>query len=256
MFCIGLYHCSAAGRTWKITRFSLTPNRVSPYHSHSQPERDEMTNRLHRGVGCGCVGVLISISTLFGQEPAPDANARPAAMVYASGGVRLNGANVPRSSAVFAGDRLSSSADGAFTLTLAGSTITGGPNALLRYVGTAIQLTSGMISIATTRGLVTETGALRIAPANTEAKYEVTRMEPKTVITAREGMLTIAEDGVVTQVLPGQTVEREDPRNRRRAAAAVPGSHAKVYAGVTAAAAGAAVVTVLTTRLPASPQRP
>ncbi len=215
-----------------------------------------MARNLHRSVACECVVVLFSVSILLAQARAPEANARPAAMVYASGGVQLNGAEVPHSSAVFIGDRLTTSADGALTLTLAGSTIVVGPNASLRYVGTAIQLTSGMVSIATTRGLVTETCALRIAPATAGAKYEVTYTKPKAVVTAHEGTLTITENGTVTQVVAGQTIEREDSGNCRRAPAAAAGSHAKVYGAVTAAGAGAAVVTVLTTRLPASPQRP
>ncbi len=216
-----------------------------------------MSENLRRRVGCGCVAVLVGASTLWAQTAAPDAPARPAAVVYASGGAQVNGADVPRSSAVFVGDRLTTSADGAFTLTLTGSTVTVGPNAALRYSGTAIELTSGTVSIATTRGLAAEAAALRIAPANGgEAKYDVTRLEGKTVISARAGALTITENGAVTELLPGQTLEREDSGKRRRVAGVALPSHAKVYGIAGAAAAGAAVVTVITTRMPASPQLP
>lgn len=203
---------------------------------------------------------------LAGTPPAPgnkNASAPPAngAMVYATGGVELNGAKVPRSSAAFIGDRITTAANAAVVLTLTGSTVSVRGNTSFVYQGDSIELTSGTATVASALGFATRAGALRIAPAakDGECKYEVTRGSGKITITATECGVVLIENGISTLLPEGHTTQRDD-RNRDRIAAPPPLSERVSSTWPTtagrAAAGGAAVVAILTTRAPASPTKP
>lgn len=203
-----------------------------------------------------CLILLLFAASLLAESPA--------AMVYGAGGVLLNGANMPQSAAVFAGDRITTLATGAVVLTLAGSSVTVDANSSVAYGDPVLELLSGSATIATEHGLRTRAGALEIVPTtkNGRAKYEVSIANGKVSVIVLEGSVAITENGVGTVLSQGEGADRETA-SRTTTAPPDPSqssSHAiprKVIVGAGAAAAGGvAVVTQLSHRDPASAHRP
>src|SRR5260370_582751 len=98
-----------------------------------------------------------------------------AAMLYADGAAWLNGAHVPKSSAIFAGDLVQTRSDSAANIHAPGSSITVLGDSLVQFEGTSLKLEHGVVNFSTASAAATPPGALRVAPAsNAWTEFNVT----------------------------------------------------------------------------------
>jgi len=197
-------------------------------------------------------------------------------MMYVSGNAMLNGAGVRGSAAIFAGDRLQVPNDTSVTVASHGSSVLVAPGSSVVFGGQKITLhPRSAVAITTTAGMAAAVNTLTVAPANNgTAKFQVARVGGSVLISAKEGILSIANGSAVNYVAAGSTMTVADPApapvpspvpapqkpgsiptpGAGPAAAALPTWLAYVLAlGAVAAAAGAAIAS---SGPPASPVTP
>src|SRR5882762_293044 len=94
---------------------------------------------------CGAM-MIISPVSLCTQEP-------EAAILHDSGGVFLNGALAPASSAVFPNDVLQTQSQSEATLDINGTTVTIKSDTVLEFKGNELDLDHGTLLVSTARGM-------------------------------------------------------------------------------------------------------
>ncbi len=140
-----------------------------------------------------------------------------AAMVYARGTAWVNGAAVPRSSAIFPGDLVQTKSDSIANINLQGSTVAVQPDSLVKFEGNAVLVEHGGITISTSKSLATHVGDITIAPASeTWTEFQVADVDGTVKITAHKGDLTVSDDAGKTTLPAGQETTREETRKRRK----------------------------------------
>src|SRR5437867_5017974 len=87
------------------------------------------------------------------------------AMLYAKGTAWINGATVPRSSALFPGDMVQTRPDSVVNINALGSSVTVLADSLVKFEGNAVSVEHGSVSVATSKGLMTRAGEVTIAPS-------------------------------------------------------------------------------------------
>jgi hypothetical protein len=155
-----------------------------------------------------CVLLLIVPGFLSSPLLAGDTGA---AMLYASGAAWLNGAHVPKSSAIFAGDMVQTRSDSAASINAPGSSITVLGDSLVKFEGTSLTVQHGGVAVTTSSSEAAIAGSVRVAPVgNTRTEFDVTDNGGLVRIAARKGDLSVTDgDGTVT--LPqGQETTRND----------------------------------------------
>lgn len=194
------------------------------------------------------------------------AEVRPA-MLYASGSVVLNGTQVPRTSAVFGGDRITTNSNSGVTIASQGSAIVVGADSAVVYNGPDLELEKGTTLVTTSTGITAHMGDVSVMPASkAPAKYEITRADGKVLIAAKQGTLMIS-DGMSSSTLEaGGTTQQPDNDRRRRgapppAARQLPGipslgKKAAIGLGVSAAVAAGLVAYFTTGSPPLTPDSP
>jgi hypothetical protein len=173
-----------------------------------------------------------------------------AAMVFATGPASLNGAALPRSTAVFAGDLLKTSKDSAIIINANGSTIQVGGDSSVQFQGDSINLNSGVAQVTTHNGMRVEASVLTIAPNRNEAKYQVSRLSGKVMVAALNGSVSVLHEGSTDVVSAGQSKEytevpqdtEKDKRKKDKAGAVVFTSDKTLFtAGATILGGGGAL---------------
>jgi hypothetical protein len=192
-----------------------------------------------------CVLLLIVPASLFGADSG-------AAMLYADGAAWLNGAHVPKSSAIFAGDLVQTRSDSAANIHAPGSSITVFGDSLVQFEGTSLKVEHGGVSVSTSKGVATTAGDVRVAPvSNAWTEFNVTDTDGTVRIAARRGDLTITDDNGAVTLAQGQETTRDeqsdqskdkDKKNKKRASGAVPAAGGGVLNSTVAVAIGAAAV--------------
>ncbi len=153
----------------------------------------------------------------------------PGAMLYSHGTALLNGTNISRSSAIFAGDLVQTNADSVANINATGSSVLVLNESLVEYQGTTLKLEHGGVTVSTSKLLATQAGSVKVSPvASVWTEFEVRDVDGKVQILARKGDLTIKDDNGTTTLAQGQEATRDDSqqnekKNRRVAAAQVPG---------------------------------
>lgn len=175
------------------------------------------------------------------------ADAMPA-MLYAKGEAWINGASVPKSSAVFPGDLIQTQANSLVNINATGSRILVLADSLTKYQGNEVLLEHGIVTVVTSTAMETDAGDVKIRPLSKDwAEFVVTHVDGTVQIVAKKGDLAI-DDGQQTSTLSqGQQTTRDDsqdPEKKKKkkrdgAAAAAVGS---VLNSTGAIVAGTAVV--------------
>jgi len=157
---------------------------------------------------------------------------QPAAMLYSHGTALLNGDSIARSSAIFSGDLVQTSADSAANINASGSIVLVLNDSLVKYQGNAVELEHGGITISTSKALATRAGDVTVSPAaSVWTEFEARDVDGTVQIAARKGDLTISDDNGTTATLAqGQETTRDDSQSqedkkkkkKRRAGGAVP----------------------------------
>jgi hypothetical protein len=169
-----------------------------------------------------CIMVVVFPITLLAAD-------LPGAMLYSHGTALLNGNSISRSSAIFAGDLVQTSADSVANINAAGSSVLVLNESLVEYQGTTLKLEHGGVTVSTSKLLATQAGSVKVSPvASVWTEFEVRDVDGKVQILARKGDLTIKDDNGTTTLAQGQEATRDDnqqseKKNRRVAAAQIPG---------------------------------
>jgi len=168
-----------------------------------------------------CVLALIFPGSLF----AADATA----LLYISGTGWLNGSSVPRSSAIFSGDLIQTKSNSIANINARGSNITILADSLVQFEGDSLRIEHGAVSVATSSGLATRAGEVKVAPvAERWTEFEVAHVDGSVKIAARKGDVNISDSQGTTTLLEGQEATRDDAsdtekeKNRKRSAGSVP----------------------------------
>jgi len=210
-----------------------------------------------------CVLLLIVPASLFAADS-------DAAMLYADGAAWLNGAHVPKSSAIFAGDLVQTRSDSAANIHASGSSITVLGDSLVQFEGSSLKVEHGGVSVSTAKGIATTAGDVRVAPlSNAWTEFNVTDVDGTVRIAAHKGDLTITDDSGTVTLAQGQETTRDEQsdqsdkkKDKKRAVGAAPAAgggvlNSAIAIGVGAAAIGGVTAWVLLqSSNPVSPTQP
>jgi hypothetical protein len=147
------------------------------------------------------------------------------AMLYCKGTVLVNGNPVPGSSAISAGDSVQTAQDSVATITQTGSSVIVQPQSSVKFAGNSISLEQGVVSVASSSGLVTSAGSASATPASgTWTEYEVTNVNGMVEIISRKGSLSVNCGKENAALAEGGRVTADDSGkcNRKRAIGAYP----------------------------------
>jgi len=215
-----------------------------------------------------CVLVLIVPASLFAADSS-------AAMLYADGAAWLNGAHVPKSSAIFAGDLVQTRSDSAANIHAPGSSISVLGDSLVEFEGASLKVEHGGVSVSTSKGIAASAGDVRVAPAsNAWTEFNVTDVDGTVRIAARKGDVTVTDDSGTVTLAQGQETTRDDQaqqsdqsgdkkkNNKKRADGAAPAAGGGILNSPIAMGMGAAAIAGVTTWVllqnnnPVSPSQP
>ena len=164
-----------------------------------------------------------------------------AAMLYAKGTAWINGASVPRSSAVFPGDLVQTKPDAVVHINATGSSVMIQSDSLVKYEGNAVSVEHGAVTVSTTNGMSIRDGGVGVVPVSSaQTVFEVRDVSGTVEIMARTGDVSVS-----TRLAQGEQTTRDDSENRkkrRRAAGAAPAAGGAVLDSPYAVAAGAGAV--------------
>jgi len=193
----------------------------------------------------------------------------PAAMLYTTGSAWVNGSEVPKSAAMFAGDLLQTPADSTASIQANGSSVMVQPDSLVKFEGTAVEIEHGGVRVTTSRAMEARAGDVTVKPAGSSwTEFQVVDVDGQVEIAANKGDVTVRDDQGTTTVAQGQQTTRDDTsdtekkkKKRRGAGAAtaakggIMSSKAAVYTGL-GVGAGVGVWVWLQSEPPLSPACP
>jgi hypothetical protein len=133
------------------------------------------------------------------------------AMLYTNGAAWLNGSEVPKSAAVFAGDLLQTRPDSTASIQSNGSNVMVLADSLVKFQGPAVELEHGAVRVTTSRGLAAHAGDVTVKPASDSwTEFQVTDVDGRVQIAANKGDVTVQDDKGTTTVTQGQQTTRDD----------------------------------------------
>jgi hypothetical protein len=202
-----------------------------------------------------------------------------AAMLYTHGAAWLNGAHVPTSSAIFTGDLVQTRSDSAANINAPGSSVTVLGDSLVQFEGASLKVEHGGVSVATSKGVATTAGEVRVAPvSNAWTEFNVTDTDGTVKIAALKGDLNVTDDSGTVTLAQGQQTTRDEQssdqsnqstdnskdkkKNKKRADGAAPAAgggilNSPVAIGIgTAAIVGVTAWVLIQSNNPVSPSQP
>ena len=201
-----------------------------------------------RSTMCCLLTMLLPAQMTFAGETAT-------AMLYTNGAAWLNGSDVPKSAALFAGDMLQTRLDSTASIQSNGSNVMVLADSLVKFEGPAVEIEHGAVRVTPSRGLAARAGDVTVKPvANTWTEFQVTDVDGRVQIAANKGDVTVQDDKGTTTVTQGQETTRDDSDSDKKkkhkhhgnngAATAAGGgimsSSPVVYGGLAAIGVGAA----------------
>jgi hypothetical protein len=203
-----------------------------------------------------CVLLLCFPASMFG------ADSGAAAMLYTHGAAWLNGAHVPASSAIFTGDLVQTRSDSGANINAPGSSITVLGDSLVQFEGASLKVEHGSVAVATSKGVATTAGDVRVAPASDAwTEFNVTDVDGTVRIAANKGDLTITDQSGTTTLPQGQQTMRDEQsdqstqstdsdkdkdkdkkKKKKQAAGAAPGATGGALSSPVAVGVGLAIV--------------
>ena len=128
---------------------------------------------------------------------------KPAAVLHSSGDTTVNGTAAATTTALFNGDDIHT-VNGVVTISAPGSTVMVPSSSELVLSENVVNLSSGMASINTTKGMTAQADTFSIAPATGTAKFDVKRSGDLLEIHATSGALTVNSANGKLDVAQGQ----------------------------------------------------
>lgn len=157
-----------------------------------------------------------------------------AGVIYGTGSVYLDGAQLANSMPVLTGDVIETKESGIAHLDMSGSTAIIQPNAIVRFQTAHLSLDRGGISMATGKSLSVSARDFQITPvSSTWTQFEVMRSGGVIQIAARKGSVTISCGvGAPTLVKEGHQITRADAQNCGLAQRSGPGAPTAAHGAV------------------------
>jgi hypothetical protein len=150
--------------------------------------------------------IWVTLSAVAAQLLAQDADT---ALLYGDG-VLVNGSVIPKSSAIFPGDVLTTKA-GVANLVETGSSAVIDKNSLIDYQKRSLKLEHGQLQVATSAGMSVRVGCVVVSPAEEVlTKFEVLDVDGKIQIAARQGDVFISQGQHKERLPEGQQGTRND----------------------------------------------
>jgi hypothetical protein len=149
--------------------------------------------------------ILLTPCVLFAQETG-------AAVIYGTGSVFLNGAQLANSSAVTVGDVIQTRDNGVANINAPGATVVVESNTIVRFQSGGFALDRGSISVATGKGVGVFARDLRITPVSNDwTEFYVTRASGSIQILARKNDVNVnCGTNSSARVRQGQQISRDD----------------------------------------------
>ncbi len=202
-----------------------------------------MSQSPFRSSVCCLLAILFPAQMMLAGETA-------SAMLYTNGAAWLNGSEVPKSAAVFAGDMLQTRPDSTASIQSNGSSVMVLADSLVKFEGPAVEIEHGAVRVTTSRGLAARAGDVTVKPAtNSWTEFQVTDVDGRVQIAASKGDLTVQDDKGTTTVTQGQETTRDDTadtekkkKKRRRGTGAAPAAGGGVMSSAPAIYTGLGVV--------------
>ena len=168
-----------------------------------------MTRALYVKILSSLLVLILTLPvTLFAAD-------QPVAMLYSHGTALLNGHSIARSSAIFFGDLVQTSADSAANINASGSIVLVLNDSLVEYQNDAVKVDHGGVTISTSKLLATRAGDITVSPAaNVWTEFEVRDVDGRVRIAARKGDLTINDGNGTTTLAQGEQTTREDSQSQ------------------------------------------
>ncbi|MFZ0419966.1 MAG: hypothetical protein WAM04_17835 [Candidatus Sulfotelmatobacter sp.] len=205
---------------------------------------------------------MVSCVLLLGFPASSFAADSGAAMLYTHGAAWLNGAHVPASSAIFTGDLVQTRSDSGANINAPGSSITVLGDSLVQFEGASLKVEHGSVDVATSKGVATTAGDVRVAPAsNAWTEFNVTDVDGTVKIAANKGDLLVTDDNGTVTLPQGQQTTRDEQtaqsdqstdtstnsnkdkkKNKKRAAGAAPGATGGALSSPVAIGIGSAII--------------
>jgi hypothetical protein len=170
----------------------------------------------------------------------------------------LNGAHVPASSAIFTGDLVQTRSDSGANINAPGSSITVLGDSLVQFEGASLKVEHGSVDVATSKGVATTAGDVRVAPASSAwTEFNVTDVDGTVKIAANKGDLLVTDDNGTVTLPQGQQTTRDEQtdqsadtstnsndkkKKKKRAAGAAPGATGGVLSSPVAIGIGSAII--------------
>lgn len=210
---------------------------------------------------------LICWIVIFFMPSAVLAADNPAGVLYGTGSVYLDGAQLANSMPVMTGDVIVTKEVGVAHMDMSGSTAIIQPNAIVRFQATGLALDRGAVSMATGKSLSVSARDFQITPVSSEwTQFEVTRSGGVIQIAARTNSVTIkCGMGAPTLIREGHQITRADAEDcglAQKSVGAPPAVQGAILTSPWAEGAGiTAAGTVLLLKLPhghdpVSPDKP
>jgi hypothetical protein len=156
-----------------------------------------------------CTMAVIFPAALFAGENIPGA------MLYTRGGTTLNGKTVPRSSALFSGDLVQTSADSVANINATGTAVQILNDSLVQYDGSAVRLEHGGVTISSSKLMAIRAGNVTVSPAAAVwTEFEVRDVDGTVQIAARKGDLTISDQTGTTTLAQGDQTTRDESQSQ------------------------------------------
>ncbi len=166
------------------------------------------------GVGSGMMRKLTSLFLVLLIPSAMVAAEGDTAVLYGTGAVYLNGAQLATSSAVTNGDVIQTKDTGAANLNAAGSSVVIQSNTIVRFQSGGLALDRGSVTVATGRGLSVFARDFKITPASGNwTEFYISRASGVVQIIARKSGITLSCGANTSTIKEGQQVSRDDAAN-------------------------------------------
>jgi len=139
----------------------------------------------------------------------------PAGVLYGTGTVYLDGAQLANSMPVMTGDVIETKEVGVAHLDMSGSTVIIQPNAIVRLQAAGLSVDRGSVSMATGKSLTVSARDFQITPVSSAwTQFEVTRSGGVIQIAARKNSVTIkCGVGAPTLIREGHQLTRPDAQD-------------------------------------------
>jgi hypothetical protein len=173
-----------------------------------------------------CIMVVVVPAALFAADSG-------AAMLYSNGTARLNGSTLPRSSAIFPGDLVQTTADSVAKINAAGTSLMVLSDTLVQFEGNAVKLEHGGVAVSTSKAMTTRAGQVTVTPSTSVwTQFDVKNVDGQIQVTAQKGDLTVSDGAGTTTLAQGQQTTRDESqteqseknKKRKRAGGAIPGA--------------------------------